>query len=111
MGSLPVEAPHVITGLAQQPMHGHAAGASSYNRQSSRIYGLLTQMKRNFEKELAESQRAHVTAEIEYQRLRAAKEGEIESASRSLQAKSAALAETNRSVAQAKEDTETTKSA
>jgi len=100
----------VVTGLEQQPMHGGAAGAQSYNSRSPRIFGLLSQMKRNFDKELSQSQKAHIQAEIAFQRLRAAKEGEIAAASRALEAKTALLAETKQAVAQAKEDVETTSS-
>lgn len=118
VGSLPNEedaqartSPRLVTGLEQQPLEGNAAGAKSYSAGSSRIFGLLSQMKSNFDKNLAESQKEHILAEISFQHLRSAKEGEIASASRNLEAKRAALAETNQAVAQAKEDTESTSAA
>jgi len=104
------DAPHVITGLSQQPT-GAAAGATSYSARSSSIFGILQEMLSTMNKDLASAHKAEITAEIGFQRLRATKEGEIEAATKSAEEKSAELADTNQKVAQAKEDIEDTKEA
>lgn len=100
----------VITGLEQQPT-GAAAGATSYGARSSSIYGMLQQMQETFEKDLSAAQRAELEAEISFQRLRAAKEGEMQASGKSVEEKSADLAGTNDKVAQAKIDIDDTRNA
>merc|ERR1719329_996044 len=111
LGSLPgADAPsnsRVITGLVEQPS-GNAAGASSYSAQSSQIFGLLNTMKEEFERDLSTSQKQELNAEISFQKLKSAKVSEIMEAGKSLEEKTAELADTHQRVAQAKEDTELT---
>lgn len=113
MGSLPQGpgAGRVLTGLSQQPMQGAAAGAKSYNARSSSILGILQQMRENMQKNLAESQKEHVLAEIAFQRLRASKEAEIEVAQASVEEKSSTLADVQQKLVQDKEDVVTTRAA
>jgi len=95
-----------VTGLSQQPMGG--AAATSYSSQSSSIFGILQTMQEKTTKDLAASQKEEVMAEVAFQRLRSAKESEIAAATKSLEEKTAYLAETNAKVAQAHEDVEQT---
>lgn len=112
LGSLPDRSGRMVTGLveAQQPT-GNAAGAKSYNAQSSQILGLLSEMMEEFERDLKASQKAEFSAEVSFQKLKASKTGEILAAGQSLEEKSASLADTNQRVAQAKEDLEDTREA
>lgn len=111
LGSLPgadsESNPRVITGLVEQPT-GNAAGASSYSAQSSQIFGLLSEMKEEFERDLSAAQKQELNAEISFQKLKSAKVAEIMAAGRSLEEKTAELADTHQRVAQAKEDVELT---
>jgi len=100
----------VITGLNQQPS-GNAAGATSYTARSSSIFGMLQQMQDTFEKNLAELQRTEVEAELGFQRLRAAKETEMQAAGAAVEEKTVQLSETQERVAQAKVTLEDTKEA
>jgi len=52
-------------------------GMQSYAPQSGQIFGILKQMKEDFEVNLSEEQKAEAKAESEYQSLKAAKEDEI----------------------------------
>merc|ERR1719329_1217410 len=111
LGSLPgadsESNPRVITGLVEQPS-GNAAGASSYNAQSSQIFGLLNSMKEEFERDLSTAQKQELNAEVSFQKLKSAKVSEIMAAGQSLEEKTAELSDTHQRVAQAKEDTELT---
>merc|ERR1719329_409919 len=111
LGSLPgADSPsnsRVITGLVEQPS-GNAAGASSYSAQSSQIFGLLNSMKEEFERDLSTAQKQELNAEVSFQKLKSAKVSEIMEAGKSLEEKTAELADTHQRVAQAKEDTELT---
>jgi len=100
----------VITGLEQQPT-GAAAGATSYGARSTSIFGMLKQMQETFEKDLASAQRAEMEAEIAFQKLRSAKEGELQASGKSAEEKSSELADTNAEVAQAKADADDTRGA
>lgn len=100
----------VITGLNQQPT-GQAAGATSYTARSSSIFGMLQQMQETFEKNLAELQRTEVEAELGFQRLRAAKETEMQAAGAAVEEKTVQLSDTEERVAQAKVTLEDTKEA
>merc|ERR1719329_1842648 len=111
LGSMPgADSPsnsRVITGLVEQPS-GNAAGASSYNAQSSQIFGLLNSMKEEFERDLSTAQKQELNAEVSFQKLKSAKVSEIMEAGKSLEEKTAELSDTHQRVAQAKEDTELT---
>lgn len=113
LGAMPHENDNrVITALvaAQQPTGG-AAGAKSYNAQSSQILGILSEMKEEFERDLSAAQKAEFHATVSFQKLKAAKNGEIQAAGKNLEEKTAQLADTNEKVANAKEDLEDTKEA
>mmetsp|Transcript_95090 Transcript_95090/g.255790 ORF Transcript_95090/g.255790 Transcript_95090/m.255790 type:complete len:718 (-) Transcript_95090:90-2243(-) len=92
-------------------LEGAAAGASSYSTRSGGIFGMLSEMKDEFIKNLVMSQKQEMEALISFQGLRAAKTGEIESASMSKEQKEAALADIQSKAAQAKEDLQATKAA
>jgi len=53
-------------------------GMQSYAPQSGQIFGILQQMKEDFEVNLAEAQKAEAKSKAEYEALKAAKEDEIE---------------------------------
>jgi len=111
LGDMPApEGEHVVTGLAQQPT-GQAAGAKSYNARSGGILGILSTMMESFEQDLSSAQKAEIEAELSFQRLRSAKEGEMQAAGAALEEKTAELASTDQRVAESKQDIEDTKSA
>eukprot|EP00444_Apocalathium_aciculiferum_P008504 CAMPEP_0183399260 /NCGR_PEP_ID=MMETSP0370-20130417/11814_1 /TAXON_ID=268820 /ORGANISM="Peridinium aciculiferum, Strain PAER-2" /LENGTH=727 /DNA_ID=CAMNT_0025580385 /DNA_START=54 /DNA_END=2237 /DNA_ORIENTATION=- len=92
-------------------LQGNAAGASSYNARSGGILGMLSEMKDEFIKNLVMSQKEELESMISFQGLRAAKVGEIASATEAAEQKESALADLQSKAAQAKEDLETTKEA
>merc|ERR1719152_972038 len=53
-------------------------GMQSYAPQSGQIFGILNQMKEDFEVNLSEAQKAEAKAKSEYETLKAAKEDEID---------------------------------
>merc|ERR1719486_1449252 len=55
-------------------------GMQSYAPQSGQIFGILNQMKEDFEVNLSEAQKAEAKAKSEYESLKAAKEDEIATA-------------------------------
>merc|ERR1719387_1368491 len=96
-GFLPARAPRVLTGLEQEPEApiaggGAAAGAKSYNSRSGQIFGILKQMLETFGKDLAEAQKEELRAMISFQNLKAAKQQEIDAATKLLNQKSEELA-------------------
>jgi len=92
-------------------LEGNAAGAKSYSARSGSIFGILSEMKDEFEKNLAMDQKQELEALISYHKLKAAKQGEIAAATKAVDEKQATLADTQAKAAQAKEDLETTKDA
>jgi hypothetical protein len=111
-GGVMAPSPRVITGLDQEEQPtGLAAGAQSYASRSSSIFGILEQMQDTFNKDLEKAHRTEIAAEISFQKLRSAKEGEMQAAAAAMEEKSAELADINAKVAQAKEDLELTKEA
>merc|ERR1719443_2707021 len=103
----------VITGQLQQPIEGGGgvAGAKSYNSRSGQIVGILSTMLEEFEKNLSNSQKEELQAQINFQMLRAAKEAEIAAANKAIEAKTKQLADTGAALAQAKQDLEDTQNA
>merc|ERR550514_1877102 len=91
--------------------HGAAAGAKSYNSKSGGILGILEQMLDQFNEDLAQTQKEESHAEASYQGLKAAKQGEIQAASKQQSQSEADLADANDKAAKAKEDKESTSSA
>merc|ERR1719379_2665994 len=63
----------LTTGQDPIPGGGAAAGAKSYNSRSGQIFGILSQMKDEFGKDLSEAQTAELRAMISFQNLKAAK--------------------------------------
>jgi len=110
---LPWEKTDEEIGMAAKPndLVGAAAGAKSYNSRSGSIFGVLSEMQDEFARNLAAAQREELDALIAFQHLRAAKEAEIEAATRQKEQKEAELADLLQRVAQAKEDLEATKEA
>lgn len=90
---------------------GNAAGAKSFNSRSGSILGVLKTQGDKFAKQLAASQKAELQALVDFQKLQAAKTGEINSATKSKNDKSSELANLLDKVAKAKEDVEATQAA
>lgn len=65
-----------LRSFLQQPP-GSKAGFKSYKSQSGQVFGILKQMKADFEKGLAEARESEKSAVAEFQELQAAKTGEI----------------------------------
>jgi len=103
-------APRNFLSALAQPT-GAAAGAKSYNSRSGGILGVLSQLKEDFEKSLDSAQQAEAAAVAEFQKLKAAKEGEIASGKAQKAAKEKALADLLAKAAQAKGDITATKRA
>eukprot|EP00927_Polykrikos_kofoidii_P041534 TRINITY_DN3540_c0_g1_i8.p1 TRINITY_DN3540_c0_g1~~TRINITY_DN3540_c0_g1_i8.p1 ORF type:complete len:736 (-),score=172.12 TRINITY_DN3540_c0_g1_i8:28-2235(-) len=106
-GTLPIDSSidrSIVTGLSQQTPTGAAAGASSYTARSSSVFGLLSEMKSTFTKDLVAAQKAELMALVAYHRLRAAKKNEVFTAQQTVAERTTRLADTESSVAQGKED-------
>eukprot|EP00929_Paragymnodinium_shiwhaense_P057190 TRINITY_DN2861_c0_g1_i1.p1 TRINITY_DN2861_c0_g1~~TRINITY_DN2861_c0_g1_i1.p1 ORF type:complete len:718 (-),score=350.64 TRINITY_DN2861_c0_g1_i1:136-2289(-) len=97
--------------VAGQPLEGAAAGAQSYNSRSGEIFGLLGQMKDEFESDLSKAMKEEHMALVAFQQLRAAKSAEITAAQEQKSQKEKSLADLQVRVAQAKEDVVTTRDA
>jgi len=97
----------------QQPIEGGgaAAGAKSYNSASGQIFGILSQMKDEFTKNLGDAQKEELRAMISFQNLNSAKNQEMDAASSLKDQKSAELAQATQDDAQAKQDLEDTQAA
>merc|ERR1719183_3510710 len=91
-------------------LHGAAAGAKSYNSRSGGILGILKQMGDENAKDLATAQKQELQAEIDFQKLQAAKVSEIAAATEQKEQKESELADLLYKVAGAKKDIEKTQS-
>ena len=93
---------------AAQPngLVGNAAGAKSYNSRSGSIFGILQEMKEEFQRDLGEAQARDLAAEESYQRLRAAKLSEIKAATTQKKQKDTELADLLYKASKAKENKE-----
>merc|ERR1712100_500448 len=69
-------------------------GMQSYAPQSGQIFGILEQMKEDFEVNLSEAQKAEAKAKKEYEMLKAAKEDEIDTGRKLIVSIDAQIAET-----------------
>mmetsp|Transcript_24926 Transcript_24926/g.74205 ORF Transcript_24926/g.74205 Transcript_24926/m.74205 type:complete len:717 (+) Transcript_24926:90-2240(+) len=100
-------------GMAARPngQNGAAAGAKSYNSRSGKIFGLLSEMSEETDRDLAEARQTEKAAEEAFQGLKAAKEGEIAAATQNKDSKQAELAELTDKCAKAKADLEATQGA
>jgi chromosome segregation ATPase len=90
---------------------GAAAGAKSYNSRSGGIVGILKQMSDENKKDLGTAQKQELQAEIDFQKLRAAKEGEIKAGSEQKDQKETELSDLLYKVAKSKKDVEKTQGA
>jgi len=110
---LPWEKTEEQKGMEAKPtgLEGAAAGAKSYNSRSGRIVGILSEMKDETSRDLADAQRNDFRAEVAFQNLRAAKLDEIAVATAQKKRKEKELADTIAQAAEAKEDKEATEEA
>jgi len=81
----------------------------SYAPQSGQIFGILEQMKEEFEANLAQAQKDEAASQKAYEELKAAKEAEIAAGNAQIDTKTKELAATDEKNAQAKEDLEDTR--
>merc|ERR1719371_916 len=94
---------------ANEPSFLAVPGMQSYAPQSGQVFGILKQMKEDFEKDLGEEQESEKKAVDEFEKLKAGKEDEIETAKKAIiqfDQDLAALAETNAEAMKELEDTE-----
>merc|ERR1719409_1521266 len=75
-------------------------GMQSYAPQSGQIFGILEQMKEDFEVNLSEAQKSEAKAKSEYESLKAAKEDEIATGKKLIVSIDASIAETQENYAQ-----------
>ncbi|CAK0799597.1 unnamed protein product [Prorocentrum cordatum] len=83
----------------------------SYAPQSGQIFGVLRQMKEEFEKDLKDAQEKETAAQKAYEELKAAKEAEIAAGEEQIATKTAELSECDERLAHNKEDLDDTKAA
>merc|ERR1719262_2150688 len=83
-------------------------GMQSYAPQSGQIFGILNQMKEDFEVNLSEAQKAEAKAKAEYETLKAAKEDEIDTGRKLIVSIDAQIAETQEKFAQEAKELENT---
>jgi len=98
----------LLQAKADPKVGGAAAGAKSYNSRSGGIFGLLKQQEEEFTKNLAKATKEEKEADAAFQKLTAAKKGEIAAATQQKDAKSSELAELMDKASKAKEDIEAT---
>jgi len=98
---------------AAQPngLVGNAAGAKSYNSRSGSIFGILQEMKEEFQRDLAEAQAKEKAAEESFQKLKAAKLSEIKAATEQKKQKEKELADLLYKASKAKKNIEKAKAA
>jgi len=98
---------------AAQPngLVGNAAGAKSYNSRSGSIFGILQEMKEEFQRDLGEAQAKDLAAEESFQKLKAAKLSEIKAATEQKKQKDKELADLLYKASKAKESVEKAKAA
>jgi len=98
---------------AAQPngLVGNAAGAKSYNSRSGSIFGILQEMKEEFQRDLGEAQAREKAAEESFQKLKAAKLSEIKAATEQKKQKEKELADLLYKASKAKKNVEKAKAA
>jgi len=84
-------------------LKGGAAGAKSYNSRSGAIFGILGEMKDEFQRDLSNAQKADFSALVNFQNLNAAKSSEIAAATTQKEMKEGQLADLQSKVAESKE--------
>lgn len=104
--ALEQEATSVDAGEAAKPndLQGAAAGAKSYNSRSGSIFGLLSEMKDQFARDVASAMTAEAQAAAIFAQLKEAKLGEIASATQQKKQKEGQLTALLVKVATSKED-------
>jgi len=108
-GVLTTKARRAIGSFLQGDFFGKApAFKQAYAPQSGEIFGILTDMKEQFQNNLAAAQKEEDEAQKAFDELKAAKEAEIKAGEEQLAAKKAELAKTDEDNAQAKQDLEDT---
>jgi len=75
-------------------------GMQSYAPQSGQIFGILGQMKEDFQVNLSEAQKSEAKSKAEFESLKAAKEDEIETGRKLIVSTDASIAETQEQFAQ-----------
>jgi DNA repair exonuclease SbcCD ATPase subunit len=93
---------HDDAALVQQPM------TQSYAPQSGQIFGILKQMKEEFENDLSADQKAEIKAQEEYTSLKAASEKAIDAGAAKLDEMENEFATNTKGLSDAKEDHQTT---
>jgi hypothetical protein len=83
-------------------LQGAAANAKSYNSRSGSIFGILAEMKDEFERDLGNAQKEELQALILYNNLKTSKVAEIAAATKQKKAKQATLAELENTVAKSR---------
>jgi len=91
------------TGLLETSLDDSEAGEARYEPASGAIFGILKQMKENFETNLKQSQEAEAKAADEFDQLKAAKEKEIKTSTDVSNTKKDELATTDEKNAESKE--------
>jgi len=103
-------AKRAIGSFLQGDFFGKApAFKQAYAPQSGEIFGILTDMKDQFEANLSQAQKEEMEAQKAFEELKAAKEAEIAAGKEQLDNKKAELAKTDEDNAQAKQDLEDTR--
>jgi hypothetical protein len=108
---LPKREAAALAQAAEAGPSGAAAGAKSHNSRSGGIVGLLSAQKDEFSKKLAAATKEEETSLANFNKLSAAKNGEITSATNQKDSKEVELADTMDKAAKAKEDIEATTNA
>jgi hypothetical protein len=105
---LPAEHSRVLTSFVQK---GPPTNSGSYTPASGQIFGILNQMKEEFETNLAKMQEEEKTAQTDFADLKSAKSAEIAGNKKMTKDKTAELADTEDALAKAKEDLDLTREA
>jgi len=98
-----------ITGVNQAPSFLAIPGMQSYAPQSGQVFGIIKQMKEDFENDLSSTQKTEATSAEQFQLLKNAKTDEIDTGKKQIEtidAQLASLAEKNAEAAKELEDTE-----
>jgi len=103
----------LVQGPGDKPnaAQGAAAGAKSYNSRSGQIYGMLKEMKDEFNRKLASAEAEEKTAIEQFGKLKVALLDKLEAARSSKNQKTTELAETNQNNANAKHELRNTQKA
>merc|ERR1719311_1083916 len=107
---LPEEHKRVLTSFVQTSQPG-LTNSGSYTPASGQIFGILNQMKEEFETNLAKMQEEEKTAQTDFADLKSAKSAEIAGNKKMTKDKTAELADTEDALAKAKEDLDLTREA